>query len=242
MIMTIRTKVGFELMLSWKIIQRLTQVIVPNLDIKASNSFFNSNGSSTKPPSTTPDNFFSLNNNMKPKDEKNNNLQSKSNVREVDNDLSTDMFAAFDSHFKAEKTTNNKTSSAFGDPVSTANGSEFVANFDDVFKNNFEDEFAAMNIVSNGNVKKVPEKAYNLDNFLFAEKQDNSRVGSSMDTGSNNAFSSMFASSNKNVLDKNVYKKGVGDKVGDKFVADFSKSDNFDKDLEEALKRSLVDQ
>ncbi|KAG4075354.1 hypothetical protein HA402_003145 [Bradysia odoriphaga] len=212
-------------------------------DLKASNSFFNSNESSTKT-ARTPDNLFSLNNNMKP-NEKNNNLKSKSNESELDKEFGTDMFAAFDNHFKADKSTNNKASSAFGDPVFTATGSEFVANFDDVFKNNFEDEFAAMNIVNNGNVKKTPDKKYNLDNFShFGEKQDNSRVGSNTDTGagSNNAFGSVFGSSNKNILDKNVYKKGASDKVGDKFVADFSKSDNFDKDLEEALKRSLVDQ
>lgn len=151
------------------------------------------------------------------------------------------MFAAFDNHFKNEKST-NKTSSAFGD-VSTTSGSEFVANFDDVFKNNFEDEFSAMNIVSNGSKdKKISDKNYNFDNFSRFEKQDNSRVRNNNDsTGSNNGFSSMFGSSNKNITEKNVFKKG-GDKVSDKFVADFSKSDNYDKDLEEALKRSLVDQ
>lgn len=225
---------------------RPIEVTVPNSDFKVSNSFFNSNQTTTKT-SSTPDNFFSINNNVKPTEEKNNNLKTKSNGREPDNGFGTDMFAAFDSHFKAEKSTNNnKTSSAFGDPGSTATGSEFVANFDDVFKNNFEDEFAAMNIVNNSNVKKTPDKNYNLDNFgHFTEKQDNSRVGSSIEksaAGSNSAFSSMFGSANKSIQDKNVYKKGVGDKVGDKFVADFSKSDNYDKDLEEALKRSLVEQ
>lgn len=216
-------------------------------DFKVSNSFFNSNQTNTKT-SSTPDNLFSLNNNVKSAtEEKNNNLKTKSNGRESDKGFGTDMFAAFDSHFKAEKSTNNnKTSSAFGDLGSTATGSDFVANFDDVFKNNFEDEFAAMNIVNNSNVKKTPDKNYNLDNFAhFTEKQDNSRIGSGIEksaTSSNSAFSSMFGSANKSIQDKNVYKKGVGDKVGDKFVADFSKSDNYDKDLEEALKRSLVEQ
>lgn len=180
---------------------------------------------------------------MKPNEEKNNNLKPSSNLPEFDNDFSSDMFAAFDTHFKNEKST-NKTYSAFGDPVSTTTGSEFVANFDDVFKNNFEDEFSAMNIVNNGNVKKVADKNYNFDNLSrFGEKQDNTRVRNNIDTvsGSNNGFSSMFGSSNKNILEKNVHKKG-GDKVSDKLVADFSKSDNYDKDLEEALQRSLVDQ
>lgn len=179
---------------------------------------------------------------MKPNDEKNNNLKLSTNLPAFDKGLSTDMFAAFDSHFQNDKST-NMTNSAFGDPVPTT-GSEFVANFDDVFKNNFEDEFSAMNIVNNGNVKKVADKNYNLDNFSrIGEKQDNTRVRNNTDTntGSNNGFNSMFGSSNKNILEKNVYRKG-GDKVGDKFVADFSKSDNYDKDLEEALKRSLVDQ
>lgn len=147
------------------------------------------------------------------------------------------MFAAFDSHFKNEKSTNTKTSSAFGDPVSTTSDTEFVANFDNVFKNNFEDEFSAMNVVNNGNDKK--DKNYNMD-IRFGEKQDNTRVRNTVD--SNNGFGSMFGNSNKNILEKNVYKKGGSDKVSDKFVADFSKSDNYDKDLEEALKRSLVDQ
>jgi len=136
----------------------------------------------------------------------------------------------------------------FGDPVtSTTSNSEFVANFDDVFKNNFEDEFSTMNIVSNNNNdsrKKVSDKNYNLDNFSnYGEKLDNSRIRNNSETitSSNNGFNSMFGSSNKNILEKNVNKNG-GDKLSDKFVADFSKSDNYDKDLEEALKRSLVDQ
>lgn len=160
--------------------------------------------------------MFSQNNNIKPNEEKNNNLKPSPNLSNFDNDFSTDMFAAFDTHFTNQKST-NKTYSAFGDPVSTTTGSEFVANFDDVFKNNFEDEFSAMNIVNNGNVKKVDDRNFNLDNFSrYGEKQDNTRV-------------------------RNVLKKG-GDKVSDKLVADFSKSDNYDKDLEEALQRSLVDQ
>lgn len=201
--------------------------------------------SSTKNNSTS-DNLFSFNNNNNTKrsEEKNNNRKSpSSNLPEFDKEFSTDVFAAFESNFKNDKPT-NKTNSAFGDPVTTS-GSEFVANFDDVFKNNFEDEFSTMNIVNNGNsVKKVSDKNYNLDNFgRFAEKQDNTTVRHNNDTnpGSNNGFNAMFGSSNKNILDKNLSKKG-GDKVSDKFVADFPKSDNFDKDLEEALKRSLVDQ
>lgn len=181
---------------------------------------------------------------MKPNEETNNNRKPSATLPDFDNEFSTDMFAAFDTHFKNEKSTTNKTFSAFGDPVSTTTaGSEFVANFDDVFKNNFEDEFSAMNIVNNGNVKKVADKNYNLDDLSrFGEKQDNTRVRNNADTaGSNNGFSSMFGSSNKNILEKNVYKKS-GDKVSDKLVADFTKSDNYDKDLEEALKRSLVDQ
>lgn len=191
------------------------------------------------------DSPFSPNNNVKPNEEKNNNLQTSSNLTEFDKEFRSDMFAAFDSHFKNEKST-NKTSSVFGDPVSSGTSSEFVANFDDVFKNNFEDEFSTMNIVSNGNNdndKKVSDKNYNLDSFSrYADKQDNTRIrNTDTNIGSKNGFNSMFGSSNKNILEKNVYKKG-GDKVSDKFVADFSKSDNYDKDLEEALKRSLVDQ
>lgn len=215
-------------------------------DSKPSNSYFNLSESSTKVTSTPDHNLFSVSNNnkSKPNDEKNNNLKAFMDLPELDKEFSTDMFAAFDNHFKNENPTIDKTKSAFGDPVSTATtGSEFVANFDDVFKNNFEDEFSAMNIVNNGNnVKKVADKNYNLDSFSrFDEKQDNTRVRNDI-TGSNNGFNSMFGSSNKNILEKNVYKKGGSDKVSDKFVADFSKSDNYDKDLEEALQRSLVDQ
>lgn len=182
---------------------------------------------------------------MKIKEEKNNNETSASSLAEFDNEFRNDMFAAFDNHFQNEKPTNKANNAVFGDPVSTTTSSEFVANFDDVFKNNFEDEFAAMNM-SNGNngTKKISDKNYNLDNFSrYAEKQDNTRIRNNTETNaaSNNGFSSMFASSNKNSLEKNVYKKS-GDKVSDKFVADFLKSDNYDKDLEEALKRSLVDQ
>lgn len=225
-------------------------IYLPNLDSKPSNSYFNLNESSTKT-TPIPDNFFSLNNNMKQiNDEKNNNLKAASNLPEFDTNFGTDMFAAFDNHFKSEKPTNNKTNSAFGDdPVSTTTTAtttgSFVANFDDVFKNNFEDEFSAMNI-ANTDKKKIADKTYNLDNFgSFAdEKQDNTRVRNNTNTnnGSNNNFASMFSSQNKNILEKNVYRKG-GDKVSDKFVADFPKSDNnYDKDLEEALKRSLVEQ
>lgn len=214
-----------------------------NLDSQKQSSYFNLN-ESTK--TSTADSPFTPINNIKPKDEKNNNLQTSSNLTAFDKEFRSDMFAAFDTHFKNEKST-NKNNSVFGDPVSSGTSSEFVANFDDVFKNNFEDEFSTMNIVSNGkndNDKKLSDKNYNLESFSrYTEKQDNTRIRNNTDTntGSNNGFNSMFASSNKNILEKNVYKKG-SDKVSDKFVADFSKSDNYDKDLEEALKRSLVDQ
>ncbi|KAJ6644248.1 Epidermal growth factor receptor substrate 15-like 1 [Pseudolycoriella hygida] len=153
-------------------------------DANQSNSYIDLSESTT----ATTDNLFSLNNNMKPIEEKTKQLKTASNLPEFD-------------------------------------------------------EFAAMNIVANGNNdKKVADKNCNIDNFnRLTEKVDN-RVPNNTDTASsNNGFSTVFANSNKIILEKNVYKKS-GDKVGDKFVADFSKSDNFDRDLEEALKRSLVEQ
>lgn len=229
-----------------------TKTYIPNLDPKQPDSYFNLNQTSTKP-ITNLENAFNLNTNLKSNGQKNNNATSHTSTspnlnfaafeKEFRND---NMFDAFDSHFiKKEKSTPNKGNvDAFGGTsTTTTTSAEFVANFDDVFKNNFEDEFSNMNIASNGNSEngnKVSDKNYNFDAFSrYAEKPTTDRSWNNNE--SNNGFTAMFGVSNKNILDKNAFKMG-DDKVNDKCVADFSKGDNFDKDLEEALKRSLVDQ
>lgn len=132
----------------------------------------------------------------------------------------SDFFDAFNDNFnKNSNSTKSSVVDAFGDDNTTTtttakkNPNNFSSTFDD-----FDDEFAKMQLnpmTTTTTTTTIPLASIKNNNF------------SKFDIGKNNLLSS-----SENALSK----------VKNKFIAeDFSKNDNFDTDLEEVLKRSLVD-
>lgn len=122
--------------------------------------------------------------------------------------------AAFDA-FAATTTTTTKDSKLF-----------------DAFNDNFEDSFSSNKLTNSTTLDNNFAKfdAFDSHNFSsdFGKSLDDSNANKSKHNGS------AAAAAKKS-------KEALGGKATDKFAADYSKPESFDADLEEALKRSMLD-
>lgn len=141
----------------------------------------------------------------------------------------TDFFATFNDNFNKNKN-DAATFDAFGETsnkvLNTANKPS-TSNFD---SDNFEDEFAKIKIKND------------LADFAKFDAFDDVGVNGS-GKSFENAFTDSSAAFEKISKPKKMDVANAHDlKNDDRFAADYSKGETFDKDLNEILQRSLVDQ
>lgn len=161
-----------------------------------------------------------------------------------------DAFADFDD-FAATAGTGTRTGTETGFGASTKSITTSNTKLNDSFFDAFNDNFGAnqnLTAASMGTTKPNDQKAAFNDNF-----EDNFKVGNASGQLDNHNFAKFDAFEAHN-FSNDFGNSSFGEKQNghngkakkeppskDKFEADYSKPESFDADLEEALKRSMVD-
>ncbi|KAH8314480.1 hypothetical protein KR059_009616 [Drosophila kikkawai] len=155
-----------------------------------------------------------------------------------------DAFADFDD-FAATAGTGAGLGSGTGTKSITTSNTKLNDSFFDAFNDNFGGNQNSTAASIGATTKPSDQKAAFNDNF-----DDNFKVGHSQLDNHNFAkfdafeahnFSSDFGNSSFGKEKQNGHSKAKKEPSKDKFEADYSKPESFDADLEEALKRSMVD-
>ncbi|XP_070139962.1 epidermal growth factor receptor substrate 15-like 1 isoform X3 [Drosophila kikkawai] len=155
-----------------------------------------------------------------------------------------DAFADFDD-FAATAGTGTGLGSGTGTKSITTSNTKLNDSFFDAFNDNFGGNQNSTAASIGATTKPSDQKAAFNDNF-----DDNFKVGHSQLDNHNFAkfdafeahnFSSDFGNSSFGKEKQNGHSKAKKEPSKDKFEADYSKPESFDADLEEALKRSMVD-
>ncbi|XP_039484311.1 epidermal growth factor receptor substrate 15-like 1 isoform X4 [Drosophila santomea] len=213
------------------------------------------NNNSSKPKAATPLNndllqqfdAFNLNSSPAPSHHSNTSYHSNSNSKpNHQSQTALDAFADFDDFAATLATTGG---SGAGSTATTTSNTKLNNSFFDAFNDNFS--VVQNSSVPTGVVKPNDQtaKAFDAfnDNFEDHFKTESNANFAKFDGFEAHNFSSDFGNTSfgttgkekqNGQVDKKVQSK---EPVKDKFAADYSKPESFDADLEEALKRSVLD-
>ncbi|XP_017120180.1 epidermal growth factor receptor substrate 15-like 1 isoform X1 [Drosophila elegans] len=222
-----------------------------------SNMLNNNNG---KPKAATPLNHdllqqfdaFNLNSSPAPSYHSTTSHHSNSTPNPQKSQTALDAFADFDD-FPATLATNAGSGSGPGSgktiAATTTSNTKLNDSFFDAFNDNFgvgQNSSVTTGLTSKPNEQKATAKAFDAFNDNF---EDHFKMGHNFAQFESHNFSSDFGSTSFEATGKEKQNGQVKAKMDpdkkplakDKFAADYSKPESFDADLEEALKRSVLD-
>ncbi|XP_043645666.1 epidermal growth factor receptor substrate 15-like 1 isoform X4 [Drosophila teissieri] len=213
------------------------------------------NNNSSKPKAATPLNndllqqfdAFNLNSSPAPSHHSNTSYHSNSNSKpNHQSQTALDAFADFDDFAATLATTGG---SGAGSTATTTSNTKLNNSFFDAFNDNFsvnQNSSVPTGVVKPNDQTAKAFDAFN-DNFEDHFKAESNANFAKFDGFEAHNFSSDFGNTSFGTTGKEK-QNGQADKtvqskepVKDKFAADYSKPESFDTDLEEALKRSVLD-
>ncbi|XP_016974337.1 epidermal growth factor receptor substrate 15-like 1 isoform X4 [Drosophila rhopaloa] len=209
------------------------------------------NNNNTKPKAVTPLNHdllqqfdaFNLNSSPAPSHHSTTSHHSNSTPNPLKSQAALDAFADFDDFAATIATTAGSATTTL-----TTSNTKLNDSFFDAFNDNFsvgQNSTVTTGVVVKPNEQKAIAKAFDAFNDNF---EDDFKTGHNFAQFEAHNFSSDFGSTSFEAKSKEkqngqVAKMDPGKKppTKDKFEADYSKPESFDADLEEALKRSVLD-
>lgn len=173
------------------------------------------------------------------------------NYAKTNNNARNDFFDAFNDNVAKQSTNSTSAFDAFGDNkiINQTTNDTKNHNIFDAF-NQFDDEFSKMTITPTSpvlpKVNNVTKQNQSLS--LKTNKEQSKEFNANFanfDTNFNTAFGfvpSTKVTKKQRNLDAAFPEKSNDAKALDKFTSDYSKTETFEEDLQEILKRSIVEQ
>lgn len=176
---------------------------------------------------------------------------SSNYINKTQQNISNDLFDAFNDNFEKATSKEKDIFDAFGDSsINNSNNStnkinNFSSDFD-AFNDNFADKFSKLEVVASPSLT-VPSKNANSSYIKTSSSITNDVNFAKFDfTPSSNSSNSKFdhhtPSNNNKSSNLNINRNNLKDDNSGRFSKDYSKGEDFESDLEAVIKRSMVEQ